>query len=241
MIKITSTLDYDIHGVKVLVHSPAGGGKTWLCRTAPNNLIISAEAGLLSLADVDIPAIEITKLEQVNDSFRYVTESEEGKKFETISLDSITEIAEIMLIQYKQEESDARQAYGRMNDDMASIIRKFRDLPNRNIYFSAKQTRLVDEDIGTTRYVPSMPGKTMLNSLDYFFDEVLALRIGQLEDGTTYRYLQTYPDINYSAKDRSGKLPLRQKPDLQDVFNRISRKKEDKNGETTPSSEHSGE
>ena len=90
MIKIISTKDFRSSGVKVLVHSPAGIGKTVLCSTAPSPFIISAEAGLLSLADVDVPAVEINTVEQLRESFRYVTDAEEAKQFETVCLDSIT-------------------------------------------------------------------------------------------------------------------------------------------------------
>lgn len=228
MIKITSTKDVGSNGVKVLVYGPAGVGKTVLASTATKPLIISAEAGLLSLANQDIDAIEINTVKQVQEAYQYVTEAEEAKKYDTICLDSLTEIAEVLLIQYKSEEKDPRQAYGRLNDDVATTIRQFRDIKDKNIYFTAKQQRFVDEDMGITRFMPGMPGKTLLNGLPYFFDIVLAMRIGQLEDGTTFRYLQTYPDVNFDAKDRSGKLPPKQKPDLNDVFKRILGKEETK-------------
>jgi len=226
MIKITSTKDVAGNGVKILAYGPAGIGKTVLCSTAPKPLIISAEAGLLSLAEIDIDAIEISTVQQVQEAYQYVTEAEEAKKYETICLDSLTEIAEVLLIQYKSEEKDPRQAYGRLNDDVATTIRQFRDIKDKNIYFTAKQQRFADDDMGITRYMPGMPGKTLLNSLSYFFDEVFAMRIGQLEDSSTYRYLQTYPDVNFDCKDRSGKLPPKQKPDLTDVFERILGKEE---------------
>jgi hypothetical protein len=75
-----------------------------------------------------------------------------------------------------------------------------------------------------------MPGKTMTNGLSFFFDEVFALRIGKLGDGTTYRYLQTQPDLQYDAKDRSGRLKMVEEPDLTKVFNKIRMKKENDNG-----------
>ncbi len=230
-VKITSTKDVAFDGVKVLVHGPAGIGKTVLCKTAPLPIIISAEAGLLSLADMNIPVIEVTTVNEVNEAYMFLTESEESKKYETVCLDSITEIAEVLLSTYKGEEKDARQAYGRLNDDIASTIRSFRDLKGKHVYFTSKQLR-VENDNEPIRYVPSMPGKTTLNAMPYFFDIVLAMRIGKLEDETVYRYLQTYPDLNYEAKDRSGKLPPRTKPDLTDVFERIGSSLDNINTET---------
>jgi phage nucleotide-binding protein len=225
-IKITTTKNYETSGVKILVHGPPGVGKTYLCRTAPKCLVISAEAGLLSLADVDIPVIEVKSVEDVKDAFQFCTESEEAEGIETIALDSITEIAEVLLALHKKNYKDPRQAYGQTNDDMATLIRSFRDIKGKNVYFSAKQQRVVDDDTGVTRYMPGMPGKTMLNAMSFYFDEVFALRLGQLEDGTIFRFLQTYPSLRIDAKDRSGKLPAKAKPDLEWVFNVIKGKEE---------------
>ena len=59
-IKLVSTRDAAaIQGVKMLVSGPPGAGKTRLCATLPNPIILSAESGLLSLAECDLPAIEI--------------------------------------------------------------------------------------------------------------------------------------------------------------------------------------
>ena len=62
MIKITSTKDFYLRGIKCLVYGESGVGKTVLCSTAPDPIIISAESGLLSLRKKDIPVIEINSL-----------------------------------------------------------------------------------------------------------------------------------------------------------------------------------
>ena len=211
--------------VKALVFGEAGMGKTVLCSTAPNPIIISAEAGLLSLADHDIPVIEVTSVQDVMDAYQWVTESKDAEQFETVCLDSITEIAEVLLSQYKKEEKDPRKAYGRLSDDMSTLIRSFRDLKDKHVYFSCKMNRKEDESTGITTYKPAMPGNTLTNNLPYFFDEVLALRIGKLDNGTEYRYLQTQPELQWPAKDRSGTLEKVEKPDLSYIFSKIAKGK----------------
>ena len=125
----------------------------------------------------------------------------------------------------KQKFKDPRQAYGMLNDDMSTMNRKFRDIKGKHVYFTAKQMRIQDDD-GITLRMPAMPGKTLLNGLSFFFDEVFVLRLGKLESGEIYRYLQTYPDFTYDAKDRSGKMIPKAKPDLTNVFDIISGKVE---------------
>lgn len=223
-IKLTSTKKASAH-VKVLVFGEAGMGKTVLCATAPTPLIISAEAGLLSLADQDIPVIEVKTVQDVLDVYEWVTTNEDAKQFETICLDSLSEIAEVLLTQYKKEEKDPRKAYGRINDDMSHLIRKFRDLKGKHVYFSCKMIRKEDENSGITSYKPAMPGNTLINNLPYFFDEVLALRIGKTASGVEYRYLQTQPELQWPAKDRSGCLAKKEKPDLSYIMEKIKKGK----------------
>ena len=52
-IKLHSTKDVTVNGVKMMVYGASGVGKTRLTTTCPNPIIISAEKGLLSLADYD--------------------------------------------------------------------------------------------------------------------------------------------------------------------------------------------
>lgn len=219
-IKLTTT-GQSSKFVKALGYGDAGVGKTVLCSTAPNPIIISAESGLLSLAHLDIPVIEVNTLEDVQDAYRFVTESEEAKNFETVCLDSITEIAEVMLNKYKKEDKDPRKSYGLLAENMSELIRGFRDLEGRHVYFSAKMTRIEDEHTGISTFRPMMPGKTLVNGLPFFFDEVLALHIGEEDDGTKFRYIQTEPDMQYIAKDRSGNLDVIERPDLTHLFDKV--------------------
>lgn len=220
-IKIQSTKS-SVDSVKVLVYGDAGTGKTRLCATVPNPIILSAEAGLLSLAQDNIPFIEVKTVEDVSDAFEYLTESEEGKQFETICLDSVSEIGEVFLNTLKKQNADARQAYGQLAEDMTELIRRFRDIPNKNVYFTAKSVKVEDEN-GITGFRPGLPGKTLLNNLPFFFDEVFALKIGKLEDGTEYNYLQTKGEMKYIAKDRSGTCEPIERPDLGFIFEKIKK------------------
>lgn len=219
-IKLTTT-QKSSNKVRALVYGDAGVGKTVLCATAPNPIIISAEAGLLSLADKDISVIEVKSIQDVQDAYKFLTESADAKGFETVCLDSITEIAEVLLSQLKADCKDPRQAYGELAEKMTHLIRSFRDIPNYHTYFSAKMTRVEDEHTGIATFRPSMPGRSLLNSIPFYYDEVMALKIGETEEGKSYRYLQTNPTLQYTAKDRSGKLDEMEKPDLTAIFKKI--------------------
>ncbi len=216
-LKLKSTKDYATANINLLVYGESGVGKTCLCATAPKPLIISAEGGMLSLAEQDIPVYEIKSRADCDEIYDFLTTSKEAKKYETICIDSISEIAEVLLSSEKKKTKDARQAYGVMNDEMAILIRGFRDL-DKNVYFSAKVKKTIDENSGHTTYIPAVPGNSILQSLPFFFDAVLAMRYGKLEDSTIYRYLQTSGDLQWTAKDRSNKLDKMEEPSIDKLF-----------------------
>lgn len=219
-ISIKRTTEAKANGVKILVYGMAGAGKTTLCATLPNPIILSAEGGLLSISDADLPFIEIGSMADLMEAFEWASSSIEANDYESIALDSISEIAEVVLNYEKKQTKDPRQAYGAMQEQMADIIRGFRDLPGRNVYFSAKCEKSQDE-AGRVMYAPSMPGNKTGQSLPYFFDEVLALRIEKDQEGQTQRALMCDSDGLWQAKDRSGKLEAWEAPHLGEIIEKI--------------------
>lgn len=217
----TTSKAANLNGIKCLVYGEAGMGKTTLCKTAPEPLIISAESGLLALRDVELPVIEIKTVDDLMEAFEFCQSSSHARKFKTICIDSITEIAEVVLANAKKQVKDPRQAYGELIEQMNDTVKAFRDLKGFNVYMAAKQEFVKDEVNGSQKYNPSMPGTKLGMQLPYLFDEVFALRINKTTDGKEYRYLQTQPDVQFVAKDRSGVLSSIEKPDLTHVFNKI--------------------
>lgn len=223
-------------GIKVLVYGPSGIGKTVLSATLPAPVLLSAESGSLSLKQANLermygvgnplvtynmPMILISTVDDLTQAYRWATESHEAKGFQSIALDSLSEIAETVLNNAKRQVKDPRQAYGELIEKMETVIRSFRDLPNKHVYMSAKMEPNKDELTGITKYGPSMPGKQLAVKLPYFFDEVFRLGVNKDAQGNPFRFLQTQPDLQYEAKDRSGSLDAIEYPFLSNVFSKI--------------------
>jgi hypothetical protein len=107
-----------------------------------------------------------------------------------------------------------------MADQMTHLIRAFRDLPGKHVYFSAKMEKTQDE-MGRLLYYPSLPGNKVGQQLPYFFDEVLALRVERDSEGATQRALMCESDGLWLAKDRSGKLSPWEEPNLGVIISKI--------------------
>lgn len=218
--RIISTLNYASNGIKMLVHGQAGIGKTCLCASLPAPIIISAESGLLSLSGLDLPAIEVRTMDDLQDAFEWAVGSEESRNYQSICLDSISEIAEVVLNREKAKEKDPRKAYGNLQDIMMELVRNFRDIPGRNVYVSAKQERVQDET-GRLLFGPSMPGQKLSQQLPYLFDEVFSYQTMKDQNGVPTRVLLTQPDGISTAKDRSGRLDMFETPDLGAIIRKI--------------------
>lgn len=228
-------------GVKCLVYGPAGMGKTVLCATMPKPILISAESGALSLrkenlerlfgvgnpqVEYDMPMIIIKTVQDLAAAYAWLTAVKPdgtflNHQFQSVGLDSISEIAEVVLNNAKKLVKDPRQAYGELIDKMEMVIREFRDISGMNVLVCAKMEYSKDEATGISKYQPSMPGAKLGQKLPYFFDEVFRLGVGKTPQGESYRFLQTQPDMQYEAKDRSGALAPLEYPFLTTVFNKI--------------------
>lgn len=223
-INLKSTGNLTANGVKLLVYGQAGAGKTSLIPTLPSPIVLSAEGGLLSIQDAELPYIEIGTMADLQEAYKWLSESADAAQFESVAIDSISEIAEVVLNYEKKVNKDPRAAYGSMQEQMADIIRVFRDLPGKHVYMSAKLEKTQDE-MGRVLYAPSMPGNKTGQSLPYFFDEVLALRVERDAEGGSQRALMCDSDGLWLAKDRSGKLDAWEPADLGAVITKIGAKK----------------
>jgi hypothetical protein len=222
-------------GVKAIGYGPAGVGKTVLLATAPKPILIAVEAGMLSLRrknlerlfgvgnpgiTYDMPAIVVNDLESLNQAYDFCARHPQAAAFETIGLDSITEIAEVVLNAAKRTVKDPRQAYGELIEKMETLIRGFVALP-KNVWMVSKMEPHKDELTGITRYGPMMPGAKLGPKIPYMFDEVFRMGINKDQQGKDYRFIQTQPDLQYEAKDRSGALAALEPPNLAHIFSKI--------------------
>ena len=202
-------------GAKLLVYGQAGAGKTYATQTMPGNvLVISAEAGLLSIKDApNVSAIEVSNYDDLREVYAALKSGE--LVFDSVCLDSVSEISEILLVHEKGRNKDGRMAYQNVAEAVTSLMRSFRDL-DMHVLFLCKEGK--DNNDGVFFFGPKMASKPLGDSITYFFDEVLALRIidDQDDDGNAIaaRWLQTRIGQGYTAKDRSGKLEAFEEPNL---------------------------
>jgi len=209
-------------GAKLLVYGQAGAGKTYATQTMPGNvLVISAEAGLLSIKDApNVSAIEVSNYDDLREVYSALKSGE--LVYDSVCLDSVSEISEILLVHEKGRNKDGRMAYQNVAEAVTSLMRSFRDL-DMHVLFLCKEGK--ENNDGVFFFGPKMASRPLGDAITYFFDEVLALRIvdDQDDEGNVIaaRWLQTRIGQGYTAKDRSGKLEAFEEPNLTALIKKL--------------------
>lgn len=219
-IEIKSTKDIKIDSVKCVVFGSPGSGKTRLCATGPNPLIISAESGLLSLVDQNIPYIEVSTLKEFDDVYKFVSSSSEANQYDMIGLDSLSEICEVFINKILPDYKDPRQAYNALAQSIMPMLRKFRDIKGKHTLFTAKMITVKDEETGRVTDELMMPGKVLSTQIPYMVDELFYLGVNKKKEDV----IHTKPSRRTFCKDRSGALSAEEEPDLTKIIEKIMAK-----------------
>jgi hypothetical protein len=203
-------------GIKTLVYGPSGVGKTRLAITAPGPFIFSGENGLLSLKQHNIPYIPINTYANMKEAFSWFMKSNEARYIQTLFLDSLTEIAQVILSEEKIKTKDPRKAYGAMQDSVYDLIRAFRDSKGRNVVLICWE-QYIEFGLGK-KAVPVIPSEKLQAALPYFWDLVLHHHHGRTASGVVYQAFHTRDTDWWTAKDRGGNLDELEEPNLTKLF-----------------------
>lgn len=243
---ITSTKAEVAKRVCGIVYAPSGHGKTTLARTLDKPLILSYESGTQSLSDLDIPMVDMTKndkgeplsgparIAKITLVFRELLKDENKAKFNTIFVDSLTEIGELVFshieddliakARAKDKEHDNRQTYGKILPEIKDLVKEFRDMPHYDVVFSCLEASGEDEITGAKNKTISLPGARLKAEVPGLCDFVVYLEKKREKDGTDKRGLLTSSDSKHFAKVRvpdSIKIQTYEPPDLGAFINKI--------------------
>ncbi len=234
-IKRTGSDDYGKE-TKVLICGQPGVGKTLISSTWPNPIYASAEGGLMSIADRNIPYVEIRRsddllrLKNALDQDPNVREEMLGFPVETVVIDTIDEVQRILIrerLESQKKEILQMQDWGWLNEQMQAIVRSFRNL-SMNTIFTCHLKETVDAESGRVFYRPSLAG-AIGDNIPAYVDLALLLEVSTVSKVTEdtvqkmqVRHLISVPDHNHTwIKDRSGKLPERLEVNFTDDYKNI--------------------
>lgn len=183
--------------IKALIYGPSGAGKTTFAATAPKPIFASSEKGLMSIRHLAPQFMEINSLQDLKDLYNFL--KNEKHEFETVVIDSITEINDIIKteIETRNKRNMQLQDWGILQKEIKDILRKFRDLPMHIIFLAQETTEKDEEKI--VKYLPSLNGKSA-TEIAYYMDTVGYCFIDKLGN----RKIGTMPNEKYLTKDRTN-------------------------------------
>ncbi len=205
-----------------ILYGPSGSGKTYSAVTIPGKtLIASAEKGLRTLLELtpDMDVVEINTIADMRELHTYLSTKLE---YDTVFIDSLSEIGEMALSEAKATTKDGRQAYMGMADTVAGMIKAFNELPC-TVIMTAQEERVASEMIGQVDYLyaPSIPGKAFMSKVPYKLDFVFCLRTRLNGESVLERAFQTGPNGDYLAKSRSQRLATFENADWTEIFKKL--------------------
>ena len=166
-------------------------------------LVISFESGLLSVLDEeggeDIQYVEPADLGQLKEVYDKLNTDEFRSKYDTIFIDSLSEISEMMIEALKQDPSvytgmrDNMKLYMIAQEKMIGIAKSFRDLKGYNVFMTALAATATTNMV--EKLVPAMAGQKLATKLPPLYDFVFYLNVNQ--DGD--RKLITQPTASITA------------------------------------------
>jgi hypothetical protein len=196
------------HKVKAVVYGPSGVGKTTFGSTCPKPIFASAESGLLSIASSRPDYVAVKRIEDLKELLAHLQKP--GHGYESVVIDSITEISEIIKadIEKRTGKSMQIQDYGTLGKSIRQILRGFRDLPMHVLFIALEKAEKDEERI--IRYVPDLNGKSATD-IAQFMDIVGYLT---MDPQTLARKVLTQSSPKLLTKDRTGVLKDDVTPDF---------------------------
>jgi aryl carrier-like protein len=245
--KVMNTAGAEAERVKIVVAGEAGNGKTSLAATIERGLgekciVVSAEAGLLSLRGSSVDFIELQtddagasipkdkRIARLAEIYEWLLKPEQTAKYRWVFIDSLTEINQNMLeLLDTQEEfqgpKNTIKKYGELSTRMMALAKTFRDMPHYSLVFTSLVKSETDAD-NQAKMKVAMVG-SFADRLPALFDEILYLGVTDevCEDGRNKRMLLTQKSNKIDfPKDRSGKLDRLEPADLSVVVKKIRKR-----------------
>jgi len=206
------------YGVKALIYGPAGTGKTPILNTAPRPVLLACEPGLLSMRGSKIPTWEAYTAPRIDEFFRWFNTSAEAKNFDTIGVDSISQMADVYLQEAKKTEKHGLKQYGVMAENTISNLRSLYFTRYKHAYLIAKEEILNLNGVSMRR--PFFPGQMLNSDVPYMYDCILHLAkvpIPNVGEQLAFRCIGSYDVI---ARNRTGTLSEFEFPNFTDIINK---------------------
>lgn len=191
-------------GVKAVIYGPPGTGKTPIINTAPRPILLACEPGLLSMRGSTVPTYQAFTSDKIDEFFEWLFKSAESKNFDTVGIDSATQMAEIYLQGAQRTNKHGLAAYGEMARNTIKQLEGLYFMMYKHVYLIAKQEIINTDNIRVKR--PYFPGQQLPTEVPYKYDQILHLDIQNIPGAGHHKAFRCVGTIDVMARDRTGNL-----------------------------------
>lgn len=223
------------YGVKALLYGKPGSGKTPMLNTAPRPVMLATEPGLLSMRNSTIPTWDAYTPARIDEFFEWFTKSAEAKNFDTLGVDSGSQMAETYLSEELVKNKDGRAAYGKLSLRFMKWADELFFMPNKHIVMICKMMRaevgkqvIAEGNAFTVEMVyqsqPYFPGQDLNVKMPHRYDEILYVDEARVPgQPKPVQAIRTKGTAEILARDRSGNLSELEPPNLTELFAKAMR------------------
>ena len=218
------------YGAKIILYGKPGLGKTPMINTCPRPVLLATEPGLGSMKGSTVPTWEGHTPERIEEFFEWVKSSAEVKNFDTIAIDSGSQLAEIVLAHWQSKSKDGRKAYGEMSKQCMEWFDGLFFMKQKHVVLNCKQMmaeagKQVVNNGGqisvemTYQAQPFFPGQDLNIKVPHRYDLILHAGLARVpgvpQEVTAIRTRSTAEIL---ARDRFGRLDELEQPHLGNII-----------------------
>lgn len=200
------------YGVKAVIYGPPGSAKTPVINSAPRPVLLATEPGLLSMRGSNVPTWLAPTAKEIDEFCDWFFNSNESKNFDTLAIDSGTQMAETYLIKAEASNKHGLAAYGDMAEDTMKQFRRMYFMPQKHIYLIAKEVAAEENRMLSKK--PYYPGRELPVKVPHLFDFILRLATHNVPGQGQVRAFRCNQAIDEMARNRTGNLNEFEPPDF---------------------------
>lgn len=207
-------------GLKAIIYGSPGSSKTPLINTCSRPVMLACEPGMLSMRNSKVPCFEAYTAKAVDEFFAWFFNSAEVKNFDTLAIDSTSQLADIYLQDAKKTIKHGLQQYGIMAENTMNHLRRLYFFQNMNTYLIAKEEIKTINDIHMKR--PFYPGQQLNIDVPHLYDAII--RVGKVPVpgvGETLAF-QCQASYNVLARERTGRASEFEEPNFAKLVTKVT-------------------
>lgn len=226
-------------GAKIALYGPPGTGKTPMATQIERGCFFAVERGLMSAIGSQMPGWAInfeadarTKVKQIKDFFSWwLGPPSNTSGLDTLIIDSVTQIANLILEDCESRTSHGLKAYGMMMKDVLTLIDALNNQVSKNIVMLCQcqyEERTIQQGLTTTQIkvaMPAFPGQKLPPKAMHDIDIILYAHKTSVPGVGETTALLTSEAPYAQARDRSGTLDRLEPPNLNTIIQKINHRK----------------